>query len=103
MDVNWWKMRDFRLGGAALLLLFALCSTTLGQASGQVESIGFDNRFRAECWTPMVVDLRPETSKSDEYQLQLKQEDLDRDHPIFIRRISLTGNTEGGGQRQQKF
>ena len=63
MHVNWWKMRDFRLGGGSLLLLFALCATTLGQVTGQVESIGFDNRFRAECWTPMVIDLRPETSK----------------------------------------
>ncbi|CAN5374984.1 hypothetical protein BH09PLA1_BH09PLA1_15290 [soil metagenome] len=105
MPVNWLvKMRDIRrLGGVALLLLFALCSAVLGQASGQVESIGFDNRFRGECWTPMLIDLRPETSKSDQYQIQVKQEDLDRDHPIFTRTISLTGNTEGGAQRQQKF
>ncbi|MBC8106807.1 MAG: hypothetical protein H7Z14_09480, partial [Anaerolineae bacterium] len=55
----------------------------------------------------MVIDLRPDTSKSDQYQLWVKQEDLDRDHPIYTRNISVTGITEGSGgtagQRQQKF
>ena len=99
------NMRDVRqFGGVVLLLLFALCSAALGQASGQVESIGFDNRFRPDCWTPMVIDLRAETSKSDQFQLWVKQEDLDRDHPIFLRTISLTGNAEGNAaQRQQKY
>jgi hypothetical protein len=51
-----------------------------------------------------LIDLRAETSKSDQFQLWVKQEDLDRDHPIFQRTISLTGNAEGpSAQRQQKF
>jgi hypothetical protein len=80
-----------------------LTPQSLGQAKGFVEGIGFENYYRPDCWTPVVVNLTPETSKSDEFQLQLKQEDLDRDHPIFVKPIALTGNAEGGSVRQQKF
>ena len=36
----------------------------LGQARGQVESIGFNDYFRPGCWTPMLVHLTPTTGAS---------------------------------------
>lgn len=97
-------MYSFRAGAIApVLILLMLASAALGQAAGGIESIGFENNYRPECWTPMLVTLSPQTSESGQYQLQVKQEDLDRDYPIFVRTISLTGNAEGAGARQQKF
>jgi hypothetical protein len=91
-----------RFFAGTLFILLLLPSLALAQAKGEVEKIGFENYYRPDCWTPMTVRLTPETSKSEDYQIQVKQEDLDRDHPIFSRRISLTGNAEGKS-REQRF
>ncbi|MGH7214523.1 MAG: hypothetical protein ACREIT_07155, partial [Tepidisphaeraceae bacterium] len=94
-------MRSFLAG---LLLAFILPpSFTLAQATGEVEGIGFSNNYRPDCWTPMVVRLMPTTDKTDTFQLQVTQGDLDQDQILFTRTITLTGNTGGSGGREQRF
>src|SRR5439155_19068501 len=90
-----------RLAGFILLLLSA--SAALGQAKGEVEVVGFGGNFRPECWTSMVVKLTPETNTTGTFLLQVVQEDLDRDRVLYERTITLTGNTEGQGVREQRF
>src|SRR4051794_16512264 len=90
----------FLAGILAIQLL--LPTAALAQPKGEVEKIGFENYYRPDCWTPMTVRLVPDSSKSEQFQIQVKQEDLDRDHPIFSRLISLTGNPEGK-TREQRF
>ena len=46
-------MRSILVG----LILLNISSAALAQAKGEVESIGFDNAYRPNCWTPMVVKL----------------------------------------------
>ncbi len=90
-----------RLFLAGFLVLLGAIST-VAQVTGEVESVGFQNIYRPDCWTPMTIKLRPETGKTDFYQIQVRQEDFDRDRVIFTRTISLTGNSEGQ-QREQRF
>jgi hypothetical protein len=94
-------MRRF-LAGTLFSFLLIPTSVALAQVRGEVESIGFQNRYRPDCWTPMTIKIVPETNKTDVYQIQVRQEDLDRDRPIFTRTISVTGNTEGQ-VREQRF
>ncbi|MGH7179345.1 MAG: hypothetical protein ACREJC_18355, partial [Tepidisphaeraceae bacterium] len=86
----------------AILLVLSIASAANAQAHGEVLSLGFENNYRPDCWTPVLVNITPESSKTDFFWLQIKQEDLDRDHPIFNRTISLTGAAEGQS-RPQKF
>src|ERR1041385_2763938 len=88
-------MRSFLAGVLTLLVISFTPVIALGQAKAEVEKIGFENHYRPDCWTSAIIRLTPETAKGDNYQLQVKQEDLDRDHPIFSRLISLTGNADG--------
>ena len=99
-----WRIHlcPMRFLAGTLSILLLLPSLAFAQAKGEVEKIGFENYYRPDCWTPMTVRLVPDTSKSEQFQIQVKQEDLDRDHPIFSRLISLTGNAEGKS-REQRF
>jgi hypothetical protein len=90
-------MRRFLLGWV-LALGLVMPGWAAAQTKGEVESVGFNNYYRPNCWTPMVVRIRPE--KSGTFQLQVVQEDLDKDRPIFTRTISLTGKDEGGGEQR---
>ena len=92
-------MRRFLAGICCLLMPIA----AFAQVRGEVESVGFQNRYRPDCWTPMTVKLIPETGKTDFYQIQVRQEDLDRDRAIFTRTVSVTGNAEGQAPREQRF
>jgi hypothetical protein len=89
------------LAGIFILLLTPVVA--FAQVRGEVESVGFQNRYRPDCWTPMTVKLIPETGKTDFYQIQVKQEDLDRDRAVFTRTVSVTGNAEGQSAREQRF
>src|SRR5688572_5152273 len=80
---------------AGIFILFIAPVVAFAQVRGEVESVGFQNRCRPDCWTPMTVKLIPETGKTDFYQIQVKQEDLDRDRAVFTRTVSVTGNAEG--------
>ena len=91
-----------RLIAGILTLSLLLLSPAYGQVSGTVESIGFENQYRGDCWTPMVISLTPETNTTAFYELHVKLQDMDRDLPIYTRTISVTGNTDGQS-RQQKF
>src|SRR4051794_32025773 len=93
-------MRSFLAGFIFLFMLPA--SLAIGQVSGTVESVGFGTYYRPDCWTPMVISVTPETGKTDFYEIHVKLQDLDRDLPIFSRKISVTGAAEGQN-RQQKF
>lgn len=92
-----------RLIGVLVLLLSFCASSAYAQVTGEVESIGFSSLYRPDCWTPMVVRLRPESGETGTYQIQVVQEDLDRDHPIYSRTVTLTGNSEGQGVREQRY
>src|SRR6476620_4731182 len=93
-----------RLYRVILVLLLSLCARPVyAQVKGEVESIGFSSLYRPDCWTPMVVRLRPESGETGTYQIQVVQEDLDRDHPIYSRTVTLTGNAEGQGVREQRY
>ena len=62
------------------------------QAVGEVESVGFNNAYRPDCWTPMVVRLRPQTAEAGTFQLQVWQHDGDGDRAVYTRTITLNGN-----------
>ena len=88
-------MRRFLAG--LLLLLFT--TPALAEIKGEVESFGFNNHYRPNCWTPMVVRVQPE--KSGTYQIRVIQEDLDRDRVVFSREITLTGGDDGAPPPQR--
>lgn len=88
-------MRLF-LAGFFLLLMPAFA---FAQAKGEVESIGFNNTYRPDAWTPMVVRLRPETNEPGTFQLQVWQHDVDGDRPRYVRTITLNGMEQAREQR----
>jgi hypothetical protein len=93
-----------RIGTAVFLLLICWTSSAArAQVKGEVESIGFSSLYRPDCWTPMVVRLRPESGETGTYQIHVVQEDLDRDRAIYSRTVTLTGNSEGQGVREQRY
>ncbi len=88
-------MREWVVG--ALILM--MCASALGQATGQVESVGFNNTYRPDCWTPMVVRLAPQTNDAGTYQIQVWQHDLDGDRAIYWKQITLNGADAAKEQR----
>jgi hypothetical protein len=88
-------MRAFLVGIVLLLLGGISASPALGQATGYVEKIGFGKTIRPYGWTPVMVRLTSTIGDPAEYQIQVRQEDLDRDRVIFRRDIVLNpGKTE---------
>lgn len=87
-------MRAFLVG----IVLVAICgSSAAGQATGFVQQIGFQNQYRPYGWTPLLVNLQSQISEPAEYQIQVRQEDLDRDRVVFRRDIVLNP------QKQEQF
>jgi hypothetical protein len=86
-----------RLFVAGLLLLI-IPASVFAQASGQVQSIGFNGTYRPNCWTPMLVRLVPDTTDSANYQIQVFQHDLDGDKAIYTRNIVLNGSAQASEQ-----
>jgi hypothetical protein len=81
------------------LLILVMTASASAEIKAEVESIGFNNHYRPDCWTPMVVRILPE--KSGTYQLHVIQEDLDGDEPTFVQEITLTGSDEGSASEQR--
>ena len=75
-------MRAF-LAGISLLLLMS--GAAFGQATGFVESVGFDRAYRPDCWVPMVVNLSSQIPEPATYDIQVEQEDLDGDTVVYAR------------------
>lgn len=86
-----------RLAAGVILLLFS--SLAIAQPVGEVEGIGFNNQYRPDCWTPMVVRIKPGTAPAGTYQIQVTQNDLDRDHAVFTRTITLNAEDQANDQR----
>ena len=82
-------MRLFLAG----LLLFSLSSAAWGQAKGQVLSIGFNNHYRPDAWTPMLVQLSSESDSATAYQIQVIQDDLDRDKVHYVKMGNRSAET----------
>jgi hypothetical protein len=82
-----------------LLLLVAGLQSASAQAVGEVESVGFNNTYRPDCWTPMVVRLRPQQNEPASYVIAVYQHDLDGDRPIYTRPITLNGSDNAAEQR----
>jgi hypothetical protein len=86
----------FILAGLFLLLISA---SAFAQATGEVESIGFNGSFRPDAWTPMVVRIKPDTTESANYEIEVWQHDLDGDRPVYTRPIVLNGSGQASQQR----
>ncbi len=90
-------MRAFLVGIVILTLGGISASPAFGQATGFVEKIGFGKTFRPYGWTPVLINLTSTIGDPAEYQIQVRQEDLDRDRVIFRRDIVLNPG------KQEKF
>jgi hypothetical protein len=84
-------MRSFLAG---IFLAIFCAPVALGQATGFVEKIGFGKAYRPYGWTPMLVNLTSTIGDPAEYEIQVRQEDLDRDRVIFRRDIVLNPNKQ---------
>src|SRR5580765_6635681 len=84
-------MRSFLVGLAFLLLASA---GALAQVTGFVESVGYQGYFRPDSWTPMLVNLRSQVSEPMSYQLQVWQDDLDRDRVVYTKDITLSPSAQ---------
>jgi len=83
-------MRSSLLG----LILFSvavlsLTSGAMGQATGQVLGIGFNNYFRPDCWLPLRIQLHSDSNDVKTYMIQVHQQDLDKDTVVYTRRVVL--------------
>lgn len=92
-------MRFFLAG----VLILALPASVLAQARGQVLSLGFNNRYRPDCWTPMLVQLTSQSADSEVYQIQIVQPDMDRDRVTYTQTVTLGGNVEGRPPTTENF
>lgn len=79
-------MRSFLVG---FILLLASAGSALGQATGYVSALGFQGTYRPDCWTPLLVRLESTVSTAEEYQIQVRQQDLDKDTVVFTRTVTL--------------
>ena len=80
------------------LFLLTIPTLAFAQATGQVQSIGFQGLYRPNCWTPMLVRLSPQTTESANYEIEVWQHDLDGDRPIYTRQIVLNGSDQAASQ-----
>jgi len=85
------------------LLLFLLPTAAWGQAQGQILEIGFNNHYRPDCWTPMLVQLSNQSEQSGLFQIQVVQEDLDRDRVHYTQLETLGGTVEGKPSSTENF
>ncbi len=69
--------------------VLSLTSGAMGQATGQVLGIGFDNYFRPDCWVPLRVQLHSDSNDVKTYMIQVHQQDLDKDTVVYTRRVVL--------------
>jgi hypothetical protein len=90
-----------RAWAGLILLLFP--SAALAQVQGQVLTVGFNNHYRPDCWTPMLVQLSSQSEQSTVYQIQVVQDDLDRDRVIFTQDVTLGGTSEGKTATTENF
>jgi len=81
---------------AGLLLLSFTAAAFAQDAEGEVESIGYGGAYRPNCWTPMMLRLRPRVGDTRTYKIAIVQEDLDRDRVLYTRPFTLNGNPQGG-------
>ncbi len=96
-------MRDALAG----LFLLMMSSAAFGQAEGSVESVGFGGGgyYRPNCWTPMKLSITPTSTDIDFYkkpfQIEVVQEDLDKDRQIFREFVQLTPMASGSRVQQK--
>jgi hypothetical protein len=83
-------MRLFLVG----MLLGVLQSAAGAQVTGFVEGVGFDSNYRPNAWTPMLVNLTSQNEKPEDYQIQIVQQDLDKDNVTFSRDITLNAGVQ---------
>ena len=91
-------MRSSRSGWLFFLPLLALSTAfaprAAGQASGFVESMGFDRAYRPDAWVPMVVNLKSSINDPAEYLIQVVQPDMDGDTVLYTRLVTLGPNDQ---------
>ncbi len=87
-----------------LSLLLGAAPAAFAQASGEVQSVGFNGSYRPDCWVPMVVRIRPDPAMTDagNYQIRVVQHDLDGDRAVYVRPIVLNP-ASSDALKQQPF
>jgi hypothetical protein len=88
---------------AAVLFILALPAAAFAQARGQVLGLGFNNHYRPDCWTPLLIQLTSQSAESQVYQIQIVQEDLDYDRVSYVQTVTLGGNVEGKPATTENF
>jgi len=84
-----------------LILFCPVCA--FAQARGQVLTVGFNNHYRPDGWTPMLVQLTSQGGEPAAYQIQIVQEDLDRDRVVYTQMETLGGNVESKPATTENF
>src|SRR3712207_5683631 len=91
-DVHSPPMRSFLAGSFFCLLLLGLPPAVEAQINQQrsfVQSIGFEKSYRPDAWVRMVFNLQSTLGEPAEYQIQVLQTDMDGDHVVYSRQITL--------------
>ncbi len=88
-------MRSFLAG---LTLVLSVAASAMAGARGEVVAMGFENRYRPDCWTPLLIQLNNDASTAANYMVQVHQLDIDKDTVVYTRVVTLNANA-----KQQKF
>jgi hypothetical protein len=83
-------MRWFLAGIIHLVLI----ATAFAGVSGKVESIGFASYMRADCWTPLLIQIQSDESTAQTFSLQVVQLDLDGDEVVYTRPLTVNPGTQ---------
>ena len=79
-----------RFSLAGILILLLLASGGLIRSPGSSKSVGIQNHIRPDCWNPLIINLTSQISDPMTYEVQVWQEDLDKDHVVYTREITLS-------------
>ncbi|HEX8914654.1 MAG TPA: hypothetical protein VF796_20050, partial [Humisphaera sp.] len=77
---------------AGFLLLLLSGSGAQAQVRGSVESLGFAGYHRPDAWVPLRLSLDSTSDKPLEVQIQVHQQDLDKDAVVYTRTVTLDAN-----------
>ncbi len=83
------------IAGLFLLTMLSATPAAVAQATGEVQSIGFNGYYRPDAWVPMVVRIKPDPAMTEagNFQIKVYQHDLDGDRAVYVRPITLNAPT----------
>jgi hypothetical protein len=95
-------MRVTRLGLRVLVVLLMCAAGAGAQPRAEVEAIGFSQHYRPDGWVPVLVRITSTSSQAAEYQIQIRQKDLDGDEIIYSRRVTVSPNLDTATREPQR-